>query len=103
MRKTCKYLLSYHFAVTQRLDVLIDDYHRNEFNISNVLNESCLLFCSHIIILALIFIDQVFIVFKLTFVKEFFHFRISFKQHQLKLLIKKRCNLFLCFVDVKAF
>ncbi len=90
MRKTCKYLLSYHFAVTQRLDVLIDDYHRNEFNISDVLNESCLLFCSHIIILALIFIDQVFIVSKLTFVKEFFHFRISFKQHQLKLLIKKK-------------
>lgn len=74
----------------QRLDVLTNDCHRNEFDISDVSNESCLLLCSHIIMLTLIFVDQVFVVLELIFVKEFFHLRVLFKQHQLELSIKKK-------------
>lgn len=74
----------------QRLDVLTNDYRRNEFDISDVSNESCLLLCSHIIMLTLIFVDQVFVVLELIFVEEFFHLRVLFKQHQLKLSIKKK-------------
>ncbi len=65
----------------QRLSVLTNDCRRNEFNIPDVSNEPCLLLCPYIIMLALIFVDQAFVVFELIFVEEFFRLRISFEQY----------------------
>lgn len=45
---------------------IANERDRNEFGISNVSNESCLLLCSHITMLALLFANQAFVVFFLT-------------------------------------
>ena len=47
--------------------------HSNKFKIFNIFNESCLLLCSHIIIFALFFINNVFIFLVLSLFEKIFN------------------------------
>jgi len=69
---------------------IANERDKNEFEISNVSNESCLLLCSYITMLALLFADQVFAIFFLISSKQLFCLRIASRQKQLPIFFKKK-------------
>ena len=81
--------------------VIVNERDKNEFEIFDVSNESCLLFCFHISLFILFFANQVFVVFFLTSFEQLFHFRIVLKQKQLSMFLKKKMTKIFFFNDVK--
>jgi len=68
---------------------IANERDKNEFGISNVLNESCLLLCPHITMLALLFANRAFATSSLTSSKHLFRLRIALEQKQLSIPLKE--------------
>ena len=80
----------FHGLSTPAFDhvVITDGGDRNEFGIPDVPNEPCLLFCRHITMLTLLFVDRAFIAPSLTSPEQFYRLRIDPGQKQLPVLLK---------------
>ena len=61
----------------------------NEFDIFDIPKKPCLLLCSHIAMLVLLFTEQAFAASSLTLLKQFFHLRIASRQKQLPVTLKE--------------
>ena len=97
-KKNAYVLLFYAvFVVTSICVVVVNERDKNEFEIFDVSNESCLLFCFHILMLALFFANQVFVVSFLTSSKQLFRLRIASRQKQLSMHLKKKMTKKLLF------
>jgi len=92
LRKKDSYvLLFYAILVAASVCVAVaNERGRNKFKILNVSNESCLLLCSYITMLALLFVDQAFVALFLTSSKQLFRLRIASEQKQLPMPLKKK-------------
>ena len=92
LEKKNAYVLLFYviFVVASVCVVVANERDKNEFEILDVSNESCLLLCSHIFMLALLFANQVFVALFLTSSKHLFRFRIVSRQKQLSMSLKKK-------------
>ena len=73
-----------------KCNAIVNKSDKNEFETFDVSNELCLLLYSHITMLALLFVDQAFVIFFLTSSEQIFRFRITSKQKLLLMLLKKK-------------
>jgi NAD-dependent DNA ligase len=92
LKKKDSYVLLFYaiLAAASVCVVVANERGRNEFEILDVPNESCLLLCSHITMLALLFVDQAFAALFLTSSKQLFRLRIASGQKQLPMPLKKK-------------